>query len=217
MGNLREHPQLAAQFNVRYALTGPHFIHGWDRHYLPPPDVLRALEGAIDRGEGVVEFTRAVPLAYVVPAAHVERVTTRDEALARTLAQAPAPLAILEDTVAAPARAEAGVVVEARVTAYEPDRVALEVDAPAAGVLVVNEAWYPGWRAEVDGRETEVWRANGLVRAIEVPSGLHQVELRFEPRDGVPLRWLLGAGWAVVLALFGLGSRALVRSRPQQR
>lgn len=201
MASLGEHPELAAQFNARYVLTGPHFIHGWDRQYLPPRDALLARQGARDAGEGVIELRGAVPLAYVVPAAQVERVRTREEALERTIARAPAPIAIVEGEREVAARGAAGVIVEARVIAYESDRIALEIEPPAPGTLIVNDAWYPGWRAWVDRREVAVHRANGLVRAVDVPAGLHDVELRFEPRDGAPLRALLAAGWAALLAL----------------
>lgn len=210
---LREHPELAMQFNVRYALTGPHFIHGWDRHYLPPPAELRALPGAIDRGEGVIEFERALPLAYFVPEASIERVVLREDALERTIAQAPAPIAILEgDREVAPSAPvvadregasseRAPEVIALRVASYESDSLALVVDAATPGAVVINEAWYPGWVARVSGAEAPIVRANGLVRAVEVPAGRHRVELRFEPPDGAPLRWILAGSWLLVLAL----------------
>ncbi|MDQ3037448.1 MAG: hypothetical protein M3Y87_33950, partial [Myxococcota bacterium] len=210
---LREHPELAMQFNVRYALTGPHFLHGWDRHYLPPPAELLAMPGAIDRGEGVIELgpplARVMPLAYFVPGPAIERVVLREDALARTIELAPAPIAILEDVreVAPIAPVAPGTLpLAAEVLEYESDSLALLIEAPVAGALVVEEAWYPGWRAflvDRSGRTDEVpiLRANGLVRAIEVPAGRHRVELRFEPPDGAPLRWLLLGSWIVVLAL----------------
>jgi hypothetical protein len=211
---LREHPTLAMQFNVRYALTGPHFIHGWNRHYLPPPSALRALPGARDRGEGVIEFTRALPLAYVVPLESVEHVSSREEALARTIAEAPAPLAILEDATTPRSDHARASLSPARVLSYGTDALTLEATATTAGVLVVNETWYPGWRAWVDGRETPVLRVNGLVRALALGAGRHRVALRFLPADGPPLRWLLLASWLTVLGLlFGPIVVARLRAR----
>jgi len=206
---LGEHPSLAMQFNVRYALTAPHFIHGWNRHFLPPPSVLRVLPGARDRGEGVIELTGALPLAYIVPNGQVQRVDTREEALSRTIALAPAPIAILEeigharaaptlhdDEVATPAA-----LVTADVLSYDTDALTLDATAPTDGVLVVNETWYPGWRAWVDGHETPIFRANGLVRALALRAGRHRVTMRFVPAEGAPLRWLLLASWVALLAL----------------
>ncbi len=200
IASLREHPELAAQLNVRYALTGPHFIHGWDRHFLPPPEELLRVPSSIDRGDGVIELSNAMPMAYWVPDDAVEIVARREDALARTLALAPAPIAILEGEH----REGSGVRPtgdHARVVAYGSDALTIELDAPSDGVLVVNETWYPGWVADVDGEPSEVVRANGLVRALAVPSGAHRVTMRFLPRDGAPLRWLLAISWLVVLAL----------------
>src|SRR5690606_23648347 len=87
---LREHPELAPQYNVRFALQGPHFLHGWDRHYLPPPAELRArLRSRVryeDREErSVTELLDALPLAYFVPAGEVEAAPDRQRALARVI------------------------------------------------------------------------------------------------------------------------------------
>ena len=206
IASLREHPALAEQLNVRFALTGPHFLHGWNRHFLPPPETLRALPGAIDRGGGVIELGRALPMAYVVPQDAIERVPRREEALARTLALAPAPIAILEGGDSGP-RAPAPLV-PARVLGFSPDAVHLHARAETDAVLVVNETWYPGWQATVDGIPVEVERANGLVRALPLGPGEHDVRLRFAPPEGAPLRALLAASWLVTLALVVIRRRA---------
>jgi hypothetical protein len=202
LSSLRAHPELAMQLNVRWALTGPHFIHGWDRHFLPPPPELLALSGAIDRGDGVIELTRAMPLAYVVPSAEVEHVRRREDALLRVIERAPAPLAIVEDGDGSElAPRGAPVLRAARVVSYGTDALTLEASTDTDATLVVNETWYPGWRAYVDGEETPVVRANGLVRALALPPGEHEVELRFLPADGMSLRWLLVAAWLAVVGL----------------
>lgn len=198
---LGTHPQLAMQYGVRYALTSPHFLHGWDHHYLPRPEVLAALPGARDLGGGVIELGGALPWAYVVPDESIVRVARREDALAWVRDRAPSPLAVLEG-----ARALAGAggrppLWPARVVAFEPDAMRIAVDAPAPGVLVVNEVWYPGWRARVDGADVPVVRANALVRGVRVPAGPSTVTLRFEPDDGAPLRWLWLASWLALLAL----------------
>ncbi len=198
IGSLRETPRLAAQYNVRYALQGPHFIHGWNRHYLPPPSELRRLPEAVGHERGVTELANALPFAYWVPAGSVEWVRDRSAALTRVEALAPAPIAVLEgeprldgdDPVrgepAPPPRVIPGLGVE-----LARDRLGFDIHAPAAGVVVINEAFYPGWRATVDGTPAAITRANALVRAVRVSAGSHRIELRFEPADGAPLRWLL--------------------------
>ena len=69
----------------------------------------------------------------------------------------------------------------ARITSWEPGRIAVDVQAKAAGVLILHDIYYPGWIAEVDGVKTPIHRADVVFRAVEVPAGHHRVEFRFEP------------------------------------
>jgi hypothetical protein len=77
----------------------------------------------------------------------------------------------------------------------------LMVWAPAGGVLVARDAWYPGWRARLDGREVPVHRADHLFRAVTVPSGRHRLEFRYEPAGGW---WGWGAAGAALIAALAL-------------
>jgi uncharacterized membrane protein YfhO len=66
--------------------------------------------------------------------------------------------------------------------------------------LLQREAWYPGWRARVDGVETPVLRADLLFRAISLGPGEHDVEIFFDSstfKRGL----LLTAGGLIVLIL----------------
>jgi hypothetical protein len=71
----------------------------------------------------------------------------------------------------------------------------LRLVAQGPGRLVFSEVWYPGWQAEVDGDQAEVQEAYGLLRAVALAPGEHEVVLRFQP-------FLLYAGMA--LSLLGL-------------
>lgn len=79
------------------------------------------------------------------------------------------------------------------------DRIELGVVAKKSGVLVIADTDYPGWEAEIDGKETPVLRANLAFRAVEVPEGAHTVVLRFRPgsaRHGLIVLLLAPAGVA---------------------
>jgi uncharacterized membrane protein YfhO len=76
----------------------------------------------------------------------------------------------------------------------------LDVDAPSAGVLVLSEVFYPGWRAWVNDREVEVLRANYLFRAVEISAGAQRVRLLFDP-----LSFKVGAGLFLVTAVALVG------------
>jgi uncharacterized membrane protein YfhO len=57
----------------------------------------------------------------------------------------------------------------------------VEVDAAAPALLILSEAWDPGWSATVDGQPAPVLLADHILRAIPVPAGQHSVELRYDP------------------------------------
>jgi uncharacterized membrane protein YfhO len=67
------------------------------------------------------------------------------------------------------------------VTRERPEHLRLEVEAERPAVLVVADAWYPGWRAWVDGAETPIFPVNALFRGVAVGAGRHRVEMRFTP------------------------------------
>ena len=85
---------------------------------------------------------------------------------------------------------------------YEPNRVEVEVSG-GGGFLVLTDVWYPGWTATVDGVPVPVYRANYVFRAVEVPSGRHEVVFRFEPASYRRGR-LLSLGTLAAVGLFGV-------------
>jgi uncharacterized membrane protein YfhO len=78
----------------------------------------------------------------------------------------------------------------------------METNAPSAGMLVLSEVFYPGWKAWVDNQETPVLRANYLFRAIELPARAHRVRFKYEP-----MAFMVGVG----LALFTMGTLVIIQ------
>jgi len=79
--------------------------------------------------------------------------------------------------------------------------IRLNLSLAADGLLVVRDAWYPGWKARLDDREVPIHRADYLFRAVTVPAGTHQLEMRYEPAGGAVSRLVAAAGLIVVLAM----------------
>jgi len=61
------------------------------------------------------------------------------------------------------------------------DRICFEVEMKCAGFAVVNDAFYPGWKAYVDGKPQEIIKANGIFRSVYLTKGAHRVEMVFRP------------------------------------
>jgi hypothetical protein len=72
----------------------------------------------------------------------------------------------------------------ARIVRYANTEVAIEIEAPAGGILLLNDVWHPWWRARIDEAETEILEANVIFRAVVCPRGRHLVRFAFEPFAG---------------------------------
>ena len=62
-----------------------------------------------------------------------------------------------------------------------PNRLKIRTSAPRTMILIVRDAYYPGWRASVDGTETAVLAADAAGRGVQVPAGEHLVEMSYYP------------------------------------
>jgi hypothetical protein len=84
---------------------------------------------------------------------------------------------------------------------YEPDRVELVCASRGGGYAVLLDKWAPGWSATVDGRDTRVFRADGLFRAVALPPGRHEVVFTYRT-PGLRLGALISAlAWAAIVAV----------------
>lgn len=64
---------------------------------------------------------------------------------------------------------------------YENNRVQINAQLSEPGILVLTDAFYPGWKAFVDGKKQRILRANYLFRAVQLPAGKHKVEFIYDP------------------------------------
>lgn len=86
---------------------------------------------------------------------------------------------------------------------YNADEIRICADLSTNGLLILSDAYYPGWIAEVDGKEVEIHRANGNFRAVELSRGKHRVSFIYKPlsfRIGLCITFI-----GIVLAAFGVG------------
>lgn len=92
---------------------------------------------------------------------------------------------------------------------YQPNKLVYDIRLSQEQLVVFSEIWYTkGWKAFVNGQEQALIRANYTLRALRLPAGESQVEMRFEPKVWVvgekvsllasALLLLLVAGWIYV-------------------
>lgn len=66
---------------------------------------------------------------------------------------------------------------------YAPNHLAYQTIATSNQVAVFSEIYYDkGWNAYIDGNLVPHFRANYVLRGLEIPSGNHKVEFKFEPK-----------------------------------
>jgi len=72
----------------------------------------------------------------------------------------------------------------ARVVYPYPEKVEITFDGVnPGGVLVLTDAYYPGWKAWADGIPTPVFPADLAFRGVNIPEGCKKVTFEFHPGD----------------------------------
>ena len=96
----------------------------------------------------------------------------------------------------------------------EADIVA-EVETTAPTTFVFRESWHPRWHVYLDGAEARVRRVTPDFPAVDVPTGKHVIQLRFERPWWAHLAWLAwpGTAFAAWLALRLYHRRVLPAAR----
>ena len=72
---------------------------------------------------------------------------------------------------------------ELRLTDYVANALTFEAETAAPRLAVFSDIYYPGWRCTIDGEDTDIMRADYVLRAVVIPAGKHQVEFRFDPQS----------------------------------
>jgi uncharacterized membrane protein YfhO len=68
-------------------------------------------------------------------------------------------------------------------TDYEPNYLKYTSTSASDGIVIFSEIYYEkGWNAYVDGELKPHFRANYVLRGMQVPTGNHIIEFKFEPK-----------------------------------
>ena len=81
---------------------------------------------------------------------------------------------------------------QARITDYQPERVAIDARANRASELVLSDTYYPGWNVTVNGRSSRIDEVDYLLRGVRVPAGNDVIVFTYDPTS-------FRAGWIVSL------------------
>jgi hypothetical protein len=154
---------------------------------------------------GLFENRAALPRAYVVERARF----VPDEAAALAAIVQPTfagreEVVLLgapeDESDGALAGASPRPLTEAHIVRDDPERVVVDVAPQRAGVLVVADAFAPGWVATFYGKSRRIWQANYMVRGVVVRPGDQLVELTYHPPGFRPAMTAAVAAWTLFLA-----------------
>ena len=71
-----------------------------------------------------------------------------------------------------------------RLKSYQPNHLVYEFSARKEQVAIFSEVYYDkGWNAYVNGDKVQYFRANYLLRAMQLKPGAYEIEFKFEPKS----------------------------------
>lgn len=138
---------------------------------LPPFKNQRVVERGRADGFGLFEDLDALPMAWITP------VPVKD--ISSTRAALPVERRVVDH-------------LSRGLNGYR-----ISVDASQPSTLVVSENAYPGWQARLDGKPVAIDKAFGVLKAVALPAGRHDIEFAFDP-------WLPKLGF--VLSMIGIAA-----------
>ena len=71
-----------------------------------------------------------------------------------------------------------------KLTSYKPNELIYESNSKNEGLAVFSEIYYNvrnEWQVTIDGKPSDMLRANYVLRALRVPAGKHTIVFKFEP------------------------------------
>ncbi len=90
-------------------------------------------------------------------------------------------------------------------TNYKPNHLTYTTSNTFEGLAIFSEMYYPhGWKVTIDGEDATHFRANYVLRALQIPAGNHTVEFTFQP-EVVQKGSAISLAGSLVLGLLVLG------------
>ena len=129
------------------------------------------------------------------------------------LVETPPPISLANPGIPAAGNRE-----NVKVTRYEGTKITVDANPTRNCILVLGEKYYRGWRATVDGKETEIYPVDHILRGVYLTPGRHKVEFVFDPlpfRIGKWLTLLSFAFFAVILGREGWKKRRMKDEKRQ--
>ncbi len=96
---------------------------------------------------------------------------------------------------------------EVKLLRYGAERIEIKATLESPGYLVLTDAFYPGWQAEIDGTPAPILCADIYFRAVALDAGEHTVTMQYRPQSvfhGLAIGGAAWVGWVIALAMLAL-------------
>ncbi len=102
---------------------------------------------------------------------------------------------------------------------YRPNRLVYTSKTKTDQLAVFSEIYYqPGWKATVDGKPAEHFRADWTLRAMVIPAGEHQIVFEFRPQGYVTAAYVTSySSLLILLLLLGAAGYSFWRAGQEKK
>ncbi|UII23807.1 YfhO family protein [Fulvivirga ligni] len=128
----------------------------------------------------ILKNDEALGNAWFAPS--IKKVNSADEEFAATCEIDPSKEAVIDVSKFSVAENSYDASASIKLLKHKPNELVYESNSSKDGIAVFSEIYYPkGWTATIDGNESEIIRANFVLRALNVPAGKHTITFTFAP------------------------------------
>jgi hypothetical protein len=99
---------------------------------------------------------------------------------------------------------------------YQPDELHYKYSAREEKLAVFSEIYYPaGWKCYVDGKESQYFRTDWILRGMIVPAGDHEIKFTFKPASYYVGNKISLASSILLILLFAGYFTAKIKMKPK--
>ena len=86
----------------------------------------------------------------------------------------------------------------------DQDKIEIRTSSKTGGLLVLSEIFYNnGWKALVNGQNSQIYQANHILRAVEIPAGVSNISFIYDTSEWKNIRIMSRVSILTVLFLLG--------------
>jgi len=94
-----------------------------------------------------------------------------------------------------------------KMVSNQNQKIEIETETDAPGILALTDLYYPGWEAHVDGAEQAFRTDFKAFRFVEIRPGRHQVAFKFAPKDFRIGLWVSLSSLIMMAVVFAMRKR----------